>query len=67
MKLKPRHKGEVYRPRAIVRKVKRGLPTKIEIGGRTYSFESKSLKNENKNLKEKVANLRKELERVGRA
>ena len=36
--IKPRRQGETYKPTAIVRKVKRGIPTKIEINGIIYNM-----------------------------
>lgn len=36
--MKPRKKGDKYRPVVTVLKVKRGLPTKIMVSGQEYAL-----------------------------
>lgn len=38
MRIKPRSKGEQYRPTVTVQKVKQGIPTKISFNGHEYAL-----------------------------
>ncbi len=38
LKIKPRTKGEQYRPTVTVQKVKQGIPTKISFNGHEYAL-----------------------------